>query len=221
MRVWPLILAFIVPELMKFKAPLPTVPAPVMFDEVVRTEAATPVRKTGIRPLPLFRLTVPLPLRVNEFSRYKSVLLPSALIVIVPALLILPEASRLALLFIVSESPEVAERQRSGSCQSDCLPRVTAAVVRPMVTALLLVGTPAAPIAGSGPLARRRPCRSRCRPSVEVAPFASPSSPRPSCWPRDVRSAAFAVRLSSSTLQVLCRSSNMPAERPPQAGKGR
>src|ERR1700685_1189666 len=78
-RVWPLILALIVPELTKFSAPLPTVPAPVMFDEVVRTEAATPVIKPLYCPLVLFRLTVPAPLRVSEFSRNNSVLLPAAL----------------------------------------------------------------------------------------------------------------------------------------------
>ena len=41
-RVWPLMLAFIVPELLKFNSPLPTVPAPSMVDEVVRIAAAVP-----------------------------------------------------------------------------------------------------------------------------------------------------------------------------------
>src|SRR5580704_2885921 len=81
-RVWPLILPLIVPELTRFKLPTPTVPAPVMFDEVVSTEPLTPLTRPLYCPLPLFKLTVPLPLRVNEFSRYNEVLLPSALMLI-------------------------------------------------------------------------------------------------------------------------------------------
>src|SRR5580700_2387112 len=41
-RFWPLMLALIVPELTKFNSPSPTVPAPTIFEEVVRTAAAVP-----------------------------------------------------------------------------------------------------------------------------------------------------------------------------------
>src|SRR5579859_1873955 len=41
-RVAPLILALIVPELVKFSAPFPMIPVPVMLDWLVRTDPAAP-----------------------------------------------------------------------------------------------------------------------------------------------------------------------------------
>src|SRR5579863_9128766 len=125
-RFTPLMLALIVPELTKFNCPLPTVPPPVIFEEVVRTEPLVPKRYPVYCPLLLVRLMVPLPLRVRLFSIFSPVVLPDALKVMVPPLLMLPPTNTWELFSIVTESP-VLPRVSVPMVKSSLLPMVVGA----------------------------------------------------------------------------------------------